>query len=793
VEIQRRFFSFSNNNPIFIPLMKRFSFHIFSKQNFKRTALAILCLVLLFLVLHFIFPLPDKIEYSTLVTDNKGEVIHAFLTKDEQWRLKTELHEISPLLKKTIVQKEDKYFYYHFGINPVAIARAFVMNVFTGRRTSGASTITMQVARALEPKRRTLGNKFIEMFRATQLELKYSKQEILQLYLNLIPYGGNIQGVKSASVLYFGKNPDHLSLAEITALSIIPNRPSSLVIGKHNDDIIKQRNKWLLRFAKEQIFTAREIEDALAEPLNAKRNGMPQLAPHLAYKLKQSGGPVIRTHLEMNTQLKTEKLVQDYVRSLRLSNIRNAAVMIIDNETHNVITYVGSGDFKDTLDGGQVNGAAAVRQPGSTLKPLVYALCFDEGLLTPKKMMNDVPVNYAGYAPENYDKQFNGPVTVEYALENSLNIPAVKALNQLGKERMISKLSSMDFIQVQQKQKGLGLSLILGGCGTTLEQLTGLYSCFANEGMYYRTSFIKSDSNQTGKHILSADAAYMVTDILSRINRPDFPLHWEATAHLPKIAWKTGTSYGRRDAWSIGYNKKYTVGVWTGNFSGEGNAQLSGAATATPLLFRIFNTLDYDADRSWYTPPKELEQRMICSETGMPPAAHCSNLVLDYFIPGISATQTCNNFEEIAVSADEKISYCKSCEPAEGFKRKGYKLLSHELQNWMQSHGLVFEQIPVHNPDCEKIFTGGAPQIKSPVNGTEYLISKKHPEPLQLVCETGNDVSRVYWYINNQFYKATDANSKQFFVPAEGTLKISCTDDKGRNRDVKIVVKYVEL
>jgi penicillin-binding protein 1C len=773
--------------------MKRFFLNIFTKQNFKRSGLALLCLVLFFLLLHLLFPLPDKIEYSTLVTDNKGEVIHAFLTKDEQWRLKTELTEISPLLRKTIVQKEDKYFYRHFGINPVAIIRALVMNVFTGRRTSGASTITMQVARALEPKKRTAVNKLIEMFRATQLELKYSKAEILQLYLNLVPYGGNVQGVKSAAVIYFGKNPDHLSLAEITALSIIPNRPSSLVIGKHNDEIVKQRNKWLQRFASEKIFTQKEIEDALAEPLNAKRNAMPQLAPHLSYKLKQSGGTNIHTNVEMNTQLKTEKLVQDYVRTLRLSNIRNAAVMIVNNETHKVIAYVGSSDFKDTLDGGQVNGAAAVRQPGSTLKPLVYGLCFDEGLLTPKKMMNDVPVNYAGYAPENYDKNFNGPVTVEYALENSLNIPAVKALNMLGKEKMIAQLSSMGFTQIQQKQKGLGLSMILGGCGTTLEQLTNLYSCFANEGLYYRSSFVQTDSAKNYKRLLSADASYMVTDILSRINRPDFPLHWEATAHLPKIAWKTGTSYGRRDAWSIGYNKKYTVGVWVGNFSGEGNAELSGAHTATPLLFRIFNTLDYDADRAWYAPPKELEQRMICSETGMPPATHCSNLMLDYFIPGISATQTCNNYEEMAVSADEKISYCKSCEPAQGFKRKGYKLLSPELQNWMLRNGLALELIPPHNPACEKIFTGGAPQIKSPVNGTEYLISKKNPEPLQLICETGNDVGRVYWYINNKFYKAADAGSKQFFIPVEGNNKISCTDDKGRNRDVKIVVRMVDL
>lgn len=749
--------------------------------------------VFLLFMLNLVFPLPDKIEYSTIITDNKGEVIHAFLTRDEQWRMKTELNEISPLLRKTIIQKEDKYFYYHYGINPVAVVRAFVMNIFKMKRTSGASTITMQVAKMLEPKRRTLPNKIVEMFRSLQLEWKYSKDEILQLYLNLVPYGSNIEGVKSASILYFGKNPDHLSLAEITALSIIPNRPSSLVMGKSNAEIVAQRNKWLNRFAEEKIFTQKEIEDALAEPLTAKRLVVPKLMPQFSYKLKQTGDVNIHSTIDLNTQQKTEKLVEDYVRSLKLSGINNACAIIIDNEKHKVIAYVGSGNFKDTTDGGQVNGAAAVRQPGSTLKPLLYGLCFDEGLLTPKKIMNDVPVNYAGYAPENYDKNFNGPVTVEFALEHSLNIPAVKALNMLGKEKMIDVLSKTGFKQIQSKQKSLGLSLILGGCGTTLEQLTGLYSSFATGGVYYKPSFIAEDSLFQQRRVLSADAAYMITDILSRINRPDFPIHWEATAKLPRIAWKTGTSYGRRDAWSIGYNKKYTVGIWVGNFSGKGCAGLSGAETATPLLFRIFNTLDYDADREWFSPPKDLEQRMVCSETGMLPADHCTNLVLDYFIAGISSTQTCNNLVEISVSPDEKISYCKSCEPTNGFKRKSYKLIAPELQNWMQVNSIAFEMIPPHNPACEKIFKEGVPNITSPVNGTEYLISKKDPEPLQLVCETANDVSKVYWYINNKFYKTTEAGTKQFFVPQEGTVKISCTDDKGRNRDIKISVKYVDL
>jgi penicillin-binding protein 1C len=759
----------------------------------KRTLITIIGFILLFFLLNWIFPVPDKIEYSTIVTDSKGEVIHAFLTKDQQWRMKTELNEISPLLRKTIIEKEDKYFYHHFGINPVAVAKSFFKNIFSLRRTSGASTITMQVARALEPKQRTYINKMIEMFRALQLEIKYSKDEILQMYLNLVPYGGNLQGVKSASLLYFKKNPDHLSLAEITSLAIIPNRPSSLVIGKNNDRIVLERNKWLRRFAADHVFSEKEIQDALNEPLTASRGTVPSYIPQLACKLKKQGGDIIKTNIQLNTQLKMEDLVKEYSASITLKNIRNAAVIVIDNNTHQIISYVGSANFRDTIDGGQVNGAAAIRQPGSTLKPLLYGLCIDNGLLTPKMVITDVAVNYAGYAPENYDKKFNGYVSMESALEHSLNIPAVKSLRVLGTDKLIQTLARCNFQQIKKDQHKLGLSMILGGCGATLEELTGMYTIFASNGFYAKPSFSQSDTSQKKIKILSTAATFMIDEILSKVNRPDFPINWESTAHLPKIAWKTGTSYGRRDAWSIGYNKHYTVGVWAGNFSALGIPELSGANIATPLLFKIFNTIDYDGDEEWFQQPKDCSTRIVCSETGMIPDEYCTNLVTDYFIPMISPAEKCSNMQEIAVSPDEKISYCKMCMPETGYKKKLYKIITPEMQQYFEENRIAYEKIPPHNPNCEKIFKEGSPVITSPSNGNEYLISKEKPEPLQLTCHVGNDVSKVYWYINNKFYKACDAKAKQFFIPDEGPTKISCTDDKGRNRDILIKVRYVNL
>ncbi|HVZ56564.1 MAG TPA: penicillin-binding protein 1C [Chitinophagaceae bacterium] len=761
------------------------------RRRIRRLGMASLSLLAAGILLNWIFPLPDRVEYSTVITDSQGRILHAYLTRDQQWRLQTGLSEISPLLRKAIVAKEDRYFYWHFGVNPLAVARALWRNLLSGRRTSGASTITMQVARALEPKPRTWGGKLVEMFRACQLEWKYSKEEILQLYLNLVPYGGNIQGVKAASRLYFQKNPDHLSLAEITALCILPNRPSSLRIGQNNDRIVQARNRWLIRFSRQGLFPEKVIRDALAEPLTATRGVMPFAIPHLAGRLRTASRPAVITFIDLNTQQKTETLIRDYVRTERLRGIRNAAAIIVDNRTHRVITYVGSSDFRDTLDGGQVNGAAAIREPGSTLKPLLYGLCFDKGLLTPKTVMTDVAVDFQGYAPENYDRQFHGYVSVEYALEHSLNIPAVKALHQLGKDQLVQQLAACGFRGIARDRSRLGLSLILGGCGTTLEELTGLFSVFANQGIYYAPAYSSLDSSSNGRRILSPAACFMVNEILSRVNRPDFPLNWQATEHLPKIAWKTGTSYGRRDAWSIGYNAHYTVGVWVGNFSGVGAADLSGANVATPLLFRIFNTLDYNSDAYWFTQPPDCDQRQVCTETGLLPGDHCTHRVLDYYIPLVSSSRVCSNYQEIAVSPDGKYSYCRYCTPAAGYRKAWFRIVEPDMQAWYRDHGLPVDQVPPHNPACEHLFRDNGPQIISPSPGMEYLINARDPEPLQLACRAANDVSRVYWYVDNRFYKASSVNEKPFFLPQEGPVKISCTDDKGRNQDIRIRVRYL--
>ncbi len=678
---------------------------------------------LLFIVLDVALPFKVAPSYSTLVVAADGTILHAFLNDNDKWRLYTEPDEITPLLRQTILQKEDRYFYFHPGFNPIALGRAFVKNTVTGRRSSGASTITMQVVRLLEPRKRTYVSKGIELFRAMQLEMHYSKDEILQLYLNLIPYGSNIEGMKSASLLYFGKLPQLLSLAEITTLTIIPNRPSSLRLGRKNAFIVQERNKWLKRFEQAELFDKQVIADAINEPLNAYRREAPKSVPHLAFRLKneQKNTPIIRTAILPTRQAQVEQMTRNYVNRLQSMNIHNAAVIVVNNETMQVETYVGSADFNNPYDGGQVDGIKAVRSPGSTLKPLLYAIAFDKGMITPKSAVNDVPTNFGGFEPENFDRRFNGKVSIEFALANSLNIPAVKVLKEMTLGVLIDYLKKADFQTVKKQSKDLGLSMILGGCGVTLEELTRLFTAFANDGKVHGLNYSKEAKKSKGEVLISPESAYLITNILTQITRPDLPNNFDNTYHLPRIAWKTGTSYGKKDAWSIGYNRRFTVGVWVGNFSGMGVPELNGTNIATPLLFDVFNAIDYNSPTGWFKPAADITRRKVCAESGDLTAEFCTHQVLDYAIMGISPTRRCQHLKWVLTDQTAKISYCTQCLPDSGYVRKLYPNLAPELIAYNELNHIPYQRIPLHNPNCTRVLDVGAPIITSPNDGSEYF------------------------------------------------------------------------
>ncbi len=760
----------------------------FNNKIIKRGLIILVSVILLFLFFDFLFTFKTQKSFSTIIKDSEGKVVHAFLSDDDKWRMETELSEITPILRKTIINKEDKYFYYHFGVNPFALVRAAFNNLMYQRKTSGASTITMQVARLVEPRQRTYLSKSIEFFRAIQLEIHFSKEEILQMYLNYVPYGSNIEGVKAASIIYYKQNPNYLSLAQVVALSIIPNRPSSLVPGKNNDELLRARNKWLKYFASQKLFPKSDIDDALQEPLAMERNSVPKLIPHLALRLKKlyPSLTIINSCLNSNKQDQIQNLTYSYVKSLRNKNISNAAVILINNKTNQVEAYVGSSDFFNKEFSGQVDGVQSIRSPGSTLKPFIYAMAFDQGIITPKTMLNDVPVNYAGYNPKNYDNEYHGQLSAETALSRSLNVPAVELLNEVGVDNFINRLSNDGFSTIKFNRKKLGLSVILGGCGVTLEELTRAYTCFSHDGKISPLQWIKNlKKSSLSISACSAEASFLINNTLTQLIRPDLPNNYQSSYHLPKIAWKTGTSYGRRDAWSIGYNADYTIGVWVGNFNGEGAPDLSGADVATPLLFDIFNSISYNSSNSWFKEPNGIDFRTICTKSGLPSNEFCTDNSIDYFIPGVSSNQKCNHLKEIMVNNDESISYCRDCVPENGCKKKLYPNYSPELITFFDSQMIPYEKIPEHNLKCTKIQNGLLPKIISPLADTEYIFENDGSNEIALSCQAANDVKKIYWYINDAFYKSCKADEKIFYkTKVAGEYKISCADDKGRNATV---------
>ncbi len=752
-------------------------------------------LIIGFVLLDCCFPVDTHPDFAPLIHTRDSTVAHAFLSKDQQWRFRTELNEITPELREAIIFKEDRHFYRHPGVNVLAIGRAAFNNVFHLKRTSGASTITMQVARLLTPKKRTYLNKIVEMFRAIQLEAHYSKDEVLQLYLNLVPYGSNIQGVKAASLLYFNKSPDQLSLAELTALSIIPNRPNSMVMGRDNVKITQERNKWLMRFQAAHLFKEQTIRDALNEPLTAARRSAPDGIPQFSWRLRGTfpASLDIYSTIDSRMQQKAEQIVTNYVAALKLQNIYNASVLVTDNRTHEVLVYIGSPDFNDRAHQGQVDGVKALRSPGSTLKPFLYGLVYDAGIATPQTVIADVPINLAGYTPENYDLQFRGNVTVNEALRQSLNIPAVKTLQQLTVPKFTQSLGAAGFYSVWQQRKKVGLSMILGGVTVRLQELTALFSSFANGGRLHALRWTTNAPKDTGNGymILSPPADYMVCKTLCELSRPDLPNGYDLARNVPHIAWKTGTSYGRKDAWSIGFNDRYTVGVWLGNFDGKGITSLSGAATATPLLFELFNALDRNMSTEWLVAPQEIYTRFVCKETGKIPAGFCTDQVMDYYIPGVSNTARCDHQRDVWVSADGTFSYCTSCLPAAGYATKTYPNISPELAAFYDSKNIAYQKIPPHNPACTRTFDGQPPVITSLQNSMTYLIVDKDKQQLQLSCNTANDVQQVYWYINDQFFGCAKRGEKLLFKPSGTQIKISCADDKGRVTDIVVKVKFL--
>ncbi|MCW5884536.1 MAG: penicillin-binding protein 1C [Candidatus Kapabacteria bacterium] len=744
-----------------------------------------------FLVLDKIFPVDTTIKYSKTIKSREGIILSSFLSSDDKWRYYFKTNEISEYFKKSIIFKEDKYFYYHAGVNPVSIIRSFSNNLKSGKITSGASTITMQTARLLEPKKRTYINKIIEIFRAFQLELHYSKDDILEIYLNKIPFGSNIEGVGAASVLYFGRNPDKLSLAQATGLAVIPNNPNKLNIKIEGNSINTEKNNLLKKHKSNKLFSADIVDDAINEFIKPEKLQSPVLARHLSFRAAKefAARRNIETTINYTIQSRFEDIIKGYVTEIARFGIMNASAYLIDNSTGEVLAYIGSNDFNSEYSG-QVDGVTSIRSPGSTLKPFLYAFAVDKGMITPKLSLLDVPILNSEYSPDNFDGLFRGRVTAESALALSLNVPAVNLLNEYGLSNYINQRTQFEFKSISKFRRKLGLSLILGGGGVTLEELCNAYSSLASDGFFRKSYYTLSKSNIKPKRLISPEAAYLISEILTKHSRPDMPAHFRTKKGLPKIAWKTGTSQGRRDGWAIGYNKLYTLGVWTGNFSGKPNSMISGADIAVPMLFELFSTLPHQVTEQIFSKPSNIDERLVDAVTGLLPSELSDKITTDYYIPEVSLSKKTDHLVKIWVSNDERISYCSDCMPSENIKSQIYEIYPIELKLYYNSINFKTQFIPPHNPDCTAFQPGMNPLITSPLKNSEYILEKDSNDGIPLKAGLDKDAGKSYWFVNGKFLESTNSNQSTIWKPeVSGKYSITCIDDRGRSNDVKISVK----
>lgn len=764
---------------------------IFNTTKKRKLFLYILFLIALFFLLDLLFPLPHLKPYSKAVYSSDETLLTAYLTDDHKWRLRTDIEDVSPDLIKAIITKEDKNFFYHCGVDPFAIIRSGLKNLTQGKVVTGASTITMQVVRILEPKKRTFFNKALEAIRAIQFELHYSKKEILSIYLSHLPLGGNIEGVKSASFFYFNHPPKTLSLSQAILLSIIPSNPNKLRLDKADNDILVKRDYWIKRFMSLNIFSKSDLNDALDEPIVQKRYTMRSYAPHFCNYLKnhykEENDEVFST-LNLNVQKIAENILFNYINRIRDKNISNGAVIVVDNNTSEVIAYCGSADFFNKQNQGEVNGVLAVRSPGSTLKPALYAEAIEQGFLTTATKLLDVPIDFGGYEPENFDLKFNGMVTTQFALVNSLNIPAVNLLNEIGFNKFVELLNSIDFKKLNSQKNKLGLSMILGGCGITLEELANLYSTFGRKGIFKTLKYTKIQSDSETKRIFSEETNYLIADILAGLSRNDINPEIDFFK-LPKFAWKTGTSYGKRDAWSAGFNPNYTIVVWVGNFNNEGSPFLVGAEAALPLLAELFNVIDYNSEKKWFDKPEKVITRKVCSVSGLLPTKFCKELVNELAIEEQSHNIYCDIHQEILVSEDEKIQYCSECLPYSNFKKKIFTIYKPEYQNFIRRQFINYDEIPPHNPECIRLKFDGELKIISPSENYEYFIERNDPQEMTLQVLADYRSKKIYWYVDDKLIRRTNPSEKVFYRFKGGKHTIVCMDDLGRSSRIVINVK----
>ncbi len=779
-----------------------------------RLALLLLAIATVLVVVRFWPrpPLSDAQPQSTAVYDSEGRLLRLALADDDRYRLWLPLQEISPRLRDAVLLHEDAWFYRHPGVNPVSLVRA-AASTYGGGARIGGSTITMQLARLKwKLQTRTPGGKLVQILRALQLEATYSKDDILEAYLNLAPYGGNIEGVGAASLIYFDKPASALTLPEALTLAVLPQAPTRR--GRLRRDAEQGESyagaglsaararlyaRWKRKHGPADDVAAQDASMALPIALRTPRH-LPFAAPHFVEQvlgersLHPDTGPRIDTTLDLRLQRLLEERVRSHLQRARARGVRNAVAMLVDTRDMGVRALVGSADYFDDALHGQVNGSAGKRSPGSTLKPFIYALALDQGVLHPATVLRDVSTAFGPYAPENFDGRFVGPVTASEALVRSRNVPAVAVAAQLHQPGFYQFLRAAGIADMAS-ERHYGLALVLGGGEVTMQELARLYAMLSNDGLLKPLRWRRDDPQAGGTALLSPEAAYITRDMLLRNPRPD--LHFASGLRRQPVAWKTGTSWGFRDAWSVGIVGPYVLAVWLGNFDGSPNPALIGVEMAAPLFFSIVDGLRAarvdmsEPSRRW---PLNLKRVEVCKASGDLPNAWCPQRAWTWFIPGKSPIRTSTVHRAIAVDIATGRAACGPFDPAR-MRMQVFEFWPSELMRVFAQAGMPRRAPPV-NADCADVADvglGEPPKIQSPLRATRYVLRLSRPQrsAIELRASVDADVSRVFWFAGGSYIATTQRGGSAQWIPErEGTYRLSAVDDHGRadTREVEVVV-----
>jgi penicillin-binding protein 1C len=740
-------------------------------------------------------PLQMRFAVSTTVWSDDGELLRVTRSSDDQYRLWVALDQISPSLVDAFLLKEDRWFYRHPGVNPIALVRA-AARTYSGGERQGGSTITMQLARLTYRlnTRRPLG-KLHQIMLAMWLEARYSKHDILEAYLNVVPFGANIQGVGAATRIYFGKSPDRITLGEALTLAVIPQRPARRAgVAASEQSLLKARADLGRMWVAARPASAADQRQIGLEIVARPQFSMPFAAPHLVDSLlanRSSNSSRIDTTIDSELQRLVERQIHRHLKQVGDVGIHNAAALLVDARDVSVKAWVGSADYWNESIDGQVNGVLAKRSPGSTLKPFVYALAMDQGVLHPQTIVRDAPTSFGPFAPENFDGRFFGPISAQEALVRSRNIPAVWASSQLRQPSLYQFLRSAG-VRDLKGEDFYGVGLALGGAEVSMEELAQLYAMLANDGVLQPLRVESESPREEGVRLISAEASFITLDMLRHNKRPDDDGALAVRARWP-VAWKTGTSWGFRDAWTAGVLGPYVLIVWIGNFQGQGNPAFVGVDAAAPLFFKIVDALNqarsHEAVRE-PAPPPGVSKVAVCAASGDLPNAHCPRTIETWYIPGKSPIRVSQLHRLVALDPRTGLAACPPY--AAGTRFEVFEFWPSDMLRLFKQAGMP-RRVPPVMPSCTSDDPAEAPHIASPLRNVRYALRHSAPqEIIALEASTAGDVAHVFWFDGNALIatRPLSDGALPWRPTSPGVHLIRVVDDHGRSAERDVEVQF---